>query len=45
MLSVLDEEQRIRELMRMTAGTSESSAAYENAKELLTAAEAVKDKR
>ena len=45
MLSVLDEEQRIRELMRMTAGTSESSAAYENAKELLTAAKAVKDKR
>lgn len=42
MLSVLNEEQRIRELMRMTAGTSESAAAYENAKELLTAAEAVK---
>lgn len=41
-LSVLDEEQRIRELMRMTAGASETHAAYENARELLTAAEAIK---
>ena len=41
-LEVLDEERRIRELMRMTAGTSESHAAYENASELLRAAEAVK---
>ena len=41
-LEVLDEESRIRELMRMTAGTSESHAAYENASELLRAAEAVK---
>ena len=45
MLTVLDEEARVRELMRMTAGTSESNAAYENAKELLVAAEAVKSKR
>lgn len=41
-LAVLDEEARIRELMRMTAGTSETHAAYENARELLTAAEATK---
>ncbi|MBQ9763821.1 MAG: DNA repair protein RecN [Phascolarctobacterium sp.] len=45
MLTVLDEEARVRELMRMTAGTSESNAAYENAKELLATAEAVKSKR
>lgn len=41
-LTILDEEARIRELMRMTAGTSETHAAYENARELLTAAEAIK---
>ncbi|MBQ7883016.1 MAG: DNA repair protein RecN [Phascolarctobacterium sp.] len=41
-LAVLDEEARIRELMRMTAGSSETHAAYENARELLTAAEAIK---
>lgn len=44
-LAVLDKEQQIRELMRMTAGTSESQAAYENAKELLTTAEATKTTR
>lgn len=41
-LQVLDQEARIRELMRMTAGTSESHAAYENSRELLNAAEAFK---
>lgn len=41
-LTILDEEARIKELMRMTAGTSETHAAYENARELLTAAEAIK---
>jgi DNA repair protein RecN (Recombination protein N) len=41
-LSVLSEEERVHELMRMTAGTSESAAAYENAKELLNAAQTAK---
>ena len=41
-LKVLDQDERIRELMRMTAGTNESHAAYENSRELLTAAEAFK---
>ena len=41
-LQVLDQEERIRELMRMTAGTNASHAAYENSRELLTAAEAFK---
>ncbi len=44
-LSVLDEEARIHEVMRMTAGTNDSTAAYENARELLSAAKVVKNMR
>ena len=37
-LTVLDEEGRIQELMRMTVGDNVSEVAYANAKELLAAA-------
>lgn len=43
-LTVLDREGRIRELMRMTAGDSRSRAASDNAAELLAAADSVKEK-
>lgn len=41
-LTVLDEDERIHELMRMTAGKSASRAAYDNARELLENAAKVK---
>lgn len=41
-LSILDEEARIDEIMRMTAGESKSQAARENARELVSKAKAVK---
>ena len=37
-MTVLDEEGRIQELMRMTVGDNVSEVAYANAKELLAAA-------
>lgn len=43
-LSVLDYDARLQELVRMTAGDSVSRAAYESAAELLQSAQAVKDK-
>lgn len=43
-LSVLDYDARLQELVRMTAGDSVSRAAYESAAELLRGARAVKDK-
>lgn len=43
-LSVLDYDARLQELVRMTAGDSVSRAAYESAAELLRGAQAVKDK-
>ena len=43
-LTVLDRDARIHELMRMTAGTNTSKAAYENACELLDNAQNVKVK-
>lgn len=43
-LSVLDYDARLQELVRMTAGDSVSRAAHESAAELLRGARAVKDK-
>lgn len=43
-LTVLDRDGRIAELMRMTAGDSRSKAASDNAAELLAAADRVKEK-
>ena len=43
-LSVLDYDARLQELVRMTAGDSVSRAAYESAAELLSNAQAVKNK-
>lgn len=43
-LSVLDYDARLQELVRMTAGDSVSRAAYESAAELLRGARVVKDK-
>lgn len=42
-LTVLGYNQRLQELVRMTAGDSTSRAAYESATELLASAQAVKD--
>ena len=44
-LTVLDDEQRVAELVRMTAGTNTSKAAMDNARELLAAARQVKQTR
>lgn len=41
-LAVLDNEARIEEIVRMTAGDNQSQAAYANAKELLNSAASVK---
>lgn len=41
-LTVLDNEARIEEIVRMTAGDNQSQAAYANAKELLNSAASVK---
>ena len=43
-LSILDYNARLQELVRMTAGDSTSLAAYESAAELLQSAQAVKNK-
>ena len=42
MLAVLDYNQRLTELVRMTAGASTSRAALESATELLLAADSIK---
>ena len=41
-LTVLDEQQRINELMRMASGSSGSKAAYDSASELLAEAQMLK---
>lgn len=42
-LTTLVQQARVEEIVRMTAGDNRSFAAYENAKQLLSSAEAVKD--
>lgn len=42
-LTTLVQEARVEEIVRMTAGDNRSFAAYENAKELITSAQSIKD--
>lgn len=42
-LTILVQQARVEEIVRMTAGDNRSFAAYENAKQLLSSAEAVKE--
>ena len=42
-LTTLVQEARVEEIVRMTAGDNRSFAAYENARELITSAQSIKD--